>query len=191
VAHFTAPAAGVTVRGTTTIGMSATGVSGAPVAFTLTVDGTQRFTTSGTATTAFFSLNTTTLADGVHTLGLTVRDGADRSASTTRALTVANGPATFSVTVTSPPSGAVSSGRAWADVWLEGASAGARTFTLTIDGTVVGTATDSLNHVTIPWDTTKVANGPHVLVARVRDAAGRTGLGARDVNVQNATMAAR
>jgi hypothetical protein len=36
-----------------------------------------------------------------------------------------------------------------------------------------------------------VANGPHVLVARVRDAAGRTGLGARDVNVQNATMAAR
>jgi hypothetical protein len=191
VAHFTAPAAGVTVRGTTTIGMSATGASGAPIAFTLTVDGTQRFTTSGTAATAFFSLNTTTLADGVHTLGLTVRDGADRSASTTRALTVANGPATFSVTVTSPPSGAVSSGRAWADVWLEGASAGARTFTLTIDGTVVGTATDSLNHVTIPWDTTKVANGPHVLVARVRDAAGRTGLGARDVNVQNATMAAR
>ena len=191
VAHFTAPAAGAAVRGTTTIGMSATGASGPPIAFTLTVDGVQRFTTSGTATTAFFPLNTTTLADGVHTLGLTVRDGADRSASTTRALTVANGPATFSVIVTSPPSGAVSSGRAWADVWLEGASAGARTFTLTIDGTVVGTATDAQNHVTIPWDTTKVANGPHVLVARVRDAAGRTGLGARDVNVQNATMAAR
>ena len=190
-AHFTAPAAGVTVRGIATIGMSATGASGTPIAFTLTVDGVQRFTTSGTAPTASFPLNTTTLADGVHTLGLTVRDGADRSASTTRALTVANGPGTFSVIVTSPPSGAVSSGGAWADVWLEGASTGARTFTLTIDGTVVGTATDSRNHVTIPWDTTKVANGAHVLVARVRDAAGRTGLGARDVNIQNATVATR
>jgi hypothetical protein len=184
-AHFTAPTAGVPARGTITIGMSGPGASGPPIAFTLTVDGVQRFTTSGTSSTALFKLDTTTLADGVHTLGLTVRDGADRTASTMRTLVVANTPGTFSVIVTSPQTGAVSSGRAWTDVWLEGASSGSRTFTLSIDGTVVGTATDSRNHVTIPWDSTKVANGPRVLTVRVRDASGRTGLGARDVNVQN------
>ena len=80
VALFTAPPAGATVRGTTTIRMSATGASGAPIAFTLTVDGTQRFTTSSASSPASFALDTTTLADGVHTLGLTVRDAADRRA---------------------------------------------------------------------------------------------------------------
>ena len=44
--------------------------------YTLTVDGAQVFTAAGTATTATFAWNTTTVADGAHTLGLTVRDGA-------------------------------------------------------------------------------------------------------------------
>ena len=105
-----------------------TRLSGPLIAFTLIIDRAQRFTTSGTSSSALFKLDTTTLADGVHTLGLTVRDGADRTASTTRALVIANGPGMFSVIVTSPPTGAVSTGRAWADVWLEGASASARTF---------------------------------------------------------------
>ena len=88
--------------------------------------------------------------------------------------------------LTSPPAGAISRGLAWADVWLEGAPDGPRTVTLSIGTTVLATATGTSNHFTLPWDSTKVANGPHVLVA-VSATRRPHRLGTRDVNVQNAT----
>src|SRR5258708_1151866 len=89
-AAFTSPAANATVSGTVSVGMSETGASGTPVTFTRTVDGAQVFTAAGTATTATFAWNTTTVADGAHTLGLTVRDGAGRTASATHGATESN-----------------------------------------------------------------------------------------------------
>jgi Beta-propeller repeat len=64
VAAFTSPGAGATVSGTVTVGMNETGASGTPITFTLTMDGTQIFTATGTATTASFAWNTSSVTDG-------------------------------------------------------------------------------------------------------------------------------
>src|SRR6266403_4498724 len=76
-ASFTSPAEGATGRGMVTVGMSATGASGTPITFTLSVDGgSPVFTTSSAATTASFGGNSNSVATGAHTLNLMVQDGA-------------------------------------------------------------------------------------------------------------------
>ena len=102
------------------------------------------------------------------------------SSSTARAL---------GVFITSPPAGATVGGVVWSDIWVEGAAAGTRTFTLSIGGTTLATASDSGNHVTLPWDSSRVADGPQAIVATVRDAAGHSGVGTRTVNIQNGLLA--
>ncbi len=187
-AAFTSPAAGAGVSGGVTVGMSETGASGTPITFTLAVDGAQVFTAAGTATTASFAWSTTGVPDGAHTLGLTVRDGAGRTATATRGVTVANGGggSTLKVSITSPATGATVSGTVWSDVWVEGAAAGNRAYTLSIGGVTLVNGTDTSNHVTLPWDSTHVANGTQTLVATVRDASGNSGSTTRALNVQNA-----
>ena len=70
-------------------------------------------------------------------------------------------------------------GLVWSDIWVEGAAAGTRTFTLSIGGTTLATASASGNHVTLPWDSSRVPSGPQVIVATVRDAAGPVGTATR------------
>jgi hypothetical protein len=184
-AAFTDPAEGATVSGTVAVGMSETGATVMPIAFTLAIDGAQAYTTSGTATTASFNWNASGAASGTHTLTLTVRDGANRTATATRKVTVA-GAGTLKVFITSPADGTTVSGTVWSDVWVEGAVAGSRTFTLAIGGITLATGTDASNHVTLPWDSTRVGNGTQTLVATVRDASGNSGSTTRAFNVQNA-----
>src|SRR5207248_1171751 len=93
---------------------------------------------------------------------------------------------TLNVFITSPAAGATVTGTVWSDVWVEGASAGTRTFTLAIGGVTLVSGTDASNHVTLPWDSTRVANGTQTLVATVRDASGNSGSTTRAFNVQNA-----
>jgi len=184
-ASFTSPAAGATVTGTVAIGMSETGASGTPITFTLAIDGTQAYTTSGAATSASFNWNTAGAASGPHALTLTVRDGAGRTATATRNVTVGGG-GTLKAFITSPAAGATVNGTVWSDVWVEGAAAGARTFTLAIGGVTLASTSDASNHVTLAWDSTRVANGTQTLVATVRDASGNSGSTTRAFNVQNA-----
>jgi hypothetical protein len=188
-AAFTAPAAGATLGGTVTVGMAATSVNGTPIIFTLGVDGAQVFTATGTSTTASFAWNTTGVANGAHTLTLTVRDGAGRTGSATRSVTVSNtaggGGGTLKVFITSPAAGATVRGRIWSDVWVEGAAAGTRVFTLSAGGAQLASVGNTGNHVTLAWDSTRVPNGTQTLTATVRDAAGKTGTATRAFNVQN------
>jgi len=186
-AAFTSPAEGATVTGTVAVGMSASGASGTPITFTLTFDGTQLYTTSGTATTASFNWDTTTVSTGLHQLALTVRDGAGRTAGAVRNITVARASTqTLAVYITSPSAGSTVSGTVWSDIWVEKAVTGSRTFTLSIGGTTLVSAGDPTNHVTLPWDSTRVANGTQTLVATVTDAAGNRGTGTLSLNIQNA-----
>ena len=87
--------------------------------------------------------------------------------------------------ITSPPAGATVAGS-----WVVAARRrGTRTFTLSIGGTTLATASASGNHVTLPWDSSRVANGVQTIVATVRDAAGHAGVGTRTVNIQNGLLA--
>jgi Big-like domain-containing protein/beta-propeller repeat-containing protein len=184
-AAFTSPASGATVSGAVTVGMSQTGASGAPITFTLAVDAVQVFTATGTAPAASFGWNTATVGNGIRTLLLTVRDGGGRTATATRSVTVNNPTGTLAVFITSPAAGATATGTVWSDVWVEGAAAGTRSFSLTIGSTVVGSTTSTSNHVTVAWDSRRVGNGAQTLTATVRDAAGNSGVASRAFNVQN------
>jgi len=174
-ASFTSPAAGATVSGTVAVGMSASGGT-APYTYTLTIDGSQ--VASGAS--ASYSWSTTSVADGSHTLGLTVTDGGGRTATASRAVTVSNAAppppgGTLRVFITSPASGATVSGTVWVNIWVEGAVTGNNVFTLRAAGMTVGSATDSGAHVTLPWNTPGTPNGATSLSATVQDASGNSG----------------
>jgi len=192
VGSFTSPAAGTTTTGTTSVGMLETGASGTPISFTLSVDSTQVFTISGAATSASYSWNSAGVADGTHTLNLTVRDGAGRTATAARTITVSNGTPppppsdAVSVFITAPSDGATVSGTAWFTIWIENAAAGSKTYTLSVGGSAVATTTTTSNGpVSIPWSTTGAANGSARATVTVQDSAGSTASAARTVNVAN------
>jgi Bacterial Ig domain/Beta-propeller repeat len=189
-AAITSPAAGGTVSGVVTVGMAASNASGTPITFTLTVDGGQVFTAAGTATTASFRWDTAGLAPGAHTLALTVRDGAGRTASASRAVDVTRvggGGGDLAVVITAPAGGATVSGTTWIVAWAEGAAAGGKTFTLLEGGSAVATVTTaSSGPVSLAWPTTTGANGSRSVSVTVHDRAGKTGSATGSFNVQNA-----
>src|SRR5205085_2218463 len=161
IASITSPAEGSTVSGAVTVGMSEAGFTGT-ISWALRLDngGNPIFTTSGTASTASFSWDTSGVPTGAHTLRLTVQDGAGRTATAIRTVTVAAG-GTLRVAVTQPGAdGATVSGTTWFVLWVENAAAGSKTYSLSVNGAVVGSTTDtSSGPISIAWDTTKVVDG--------------------------------
>ncbi len=187
-AAFSSPGAGATVAGTVTVGMTASG--GSPgYTYVLKIDGTQMFTTTTTATTASHAWNTTTAANGAHTLALTVTDRTGATATANRMVTVSNGGGgggAIGVSMTSPKPGATVSGPNWASVWVTTpAGTPPYTYTLSVGATTVAAMTSSSTHAVPAWDTTLVANGPQTLTATVRDATGATGSTSVSIIVQN------
>jgi hypothetical protein len=88
------------------------------------------------------------------------------------------------VFITQPTGGATVSGTAWVVLWVEGTTGSANAFTLSVDGTVVGSQTTAARGpVTIPWKTS--GSGTHTVTAVVRDAAGHTGRTSIAVTVRN------
>ena len=170
-AWFTHPAANSPVSGTVPVGMSASGAGATPIAFTLTVDGAQVFTASGTATTASFDWDTTGMATGTHTLGLTVRDGTGATATASRTVTVT---APLKASFSSPAQGATVSGSTKIDMAASGAFNTPITFKLSIDGKEVSSMVGGDAFASFFWDTTPFATGSHTLSLLVRDGVGRT-----------------
>jgi hypothetical protein len=188
-AAFTTPAAGATVRGTTTVTMSAAG-GRAPHTYTLALDGTPLVSSA----LASYAWNTAMASNATHTLTLTVRDAAGASATATRTVTVANTvtPApppptgTLKVFITQPANGGTVTGTVWPTLWVEGQSGTSNTFTLSVNGQVVGSqVTSSRGPVSIPWITTGATNGATSLTATVRDAAGNIGTTTIGVTIRN------
>src|SRR5205807_2070192 len=144
---------------------------------------------SGTATTASFNWNSTSVAEGPHTLGLTVRDGAGRTATATRSVTVKQ-PTPISVTITSPTEGATVGGTITVSVSETGGT-GTLNWSVTVDDPrrppegiiVICSPSGTASSISCSFDTTMVADGAHTLTATVQDGAGRSGTGARNVTV--------
>jgi hypothetical protein len=90
------------------------------------------------------------------------------------------------VAITQPTGGSTVSGTAWVVMWVNGASGTSNVFTLSVDGTTVGTSTVANGGpVTLPWVTSTSGNGSHAVKATVRDAAGNTGSTTVTVTVAN------
>jgi hypothetical protein len=88
-AEFTYPDAGATASGTMSVGMKTSAPWGTSKTWALTIDGTPVVTVTNTGTVLWHGVDTRTLANGPHTLRLTVTSNGV-SVSTTRTVTIAN-----------------------------------------------------------------------------------------------------
>src|SRR5438034_1080155 len=184
-ATFTSPASGATVKGSTTVGMSVTGSTAVSKTFQLAVDGTVVSTKTVSGSTTSYVWSTTSVADGPHTLALTVQDSAGGRATATRSVTVKN-TVPMTAAFTSPAAGATVKGTT--TVWMSttgGATATSRTYRLSVDGTVVSTQTVNVKTASYAWNTTGVANGSHTLSLTVTDTANGSATTTRNVTVSN------
>jgi hypothetical protein len=182
---FTAPARNATVSGTTTVTLNATGGSGG-YTYRLAVDGVTVY--SGNAAT--YAWNTGGFANAAHTLTATVTDALGRTATASQPVSVQNGstPPTGSlqISITQPKPGTMVKGRAWAVIWLTGATGSSNNVTLTLGGRTVGTTTSATaGPISLAYDTTLAADGAQRLTASARDAGGKTGTVGVSVTVAN------
>src|SRR5690242_2038625 len=177
IVNITAPANGATVSGTRTVQAGVTVVGALTVASVqFKLDGANL---GAADTSAPYSVawNTTSAANGSHTLTAVAKDilGLQFS-SPAVAVTVNNAPPPDttppSVSVTSPASGATVSNT----ITLQASAsdnvrvAGVQFF---VDGAARGSE-DTTAPYSTSWDTTAGSNGSHNITARARDAAGNT-----------------
>jgi O-glycosyl hydrolase len=182
---ITSPAAGATLTSTVNVVASAQdNVSVASVQFK--VDGAN----SGPSFTAppySYSLNTTSLSNGNHTLAATATDGAGNTASSATVPIVVNNSSASQlvVSITAPVSGATVSGTTTVTANAS-SSIGVASVQFQLDGANVGSPV-TVAPYTYSWDTTKSSNGSHTLKAVAKDTAGTSTTSAADtVTVSNA-----
>lgn len=122
---------------------------------------------------------------GTYVCSLSVLDnfGVNDPSPPTRTITVQL--ATLQLVFTAPPDGAIVSGRKVpVSLSVSGSAAGSKTFTVSVDGTVIGTRTGTQTIATINWNTTGYAKGLHALSATVTDSTGNTGAASESVTLQ-------
>jgi galactose oxidase-like protein/Kelch motif protein len=197
---ITSPKSGATVSGTQWVTLWVDGASGTSNTFTISAAGRAMATTTtssrGPVTLAWV---TGSVTDGSQTLTGSVRDAAGHTGASSLSVTVRNGtistppptpppPAsgTLQLHATQPANGATVRGTVWVVLWLEGASPGSNTYTLTVNDQPVATqTTSSTGPVSVPWVTSSAQNGTRTIRATARDAAGHTGTTSVAVTVAN------
>jgi hypothetical protein len=184
----TAPAAGSTVSATVTVSANASdnvGVAG--VQFKL--DGAN-LGAEVTAAPYDVSWNTTTSANGSHSLTAVARDAAgNTTTSSAVAVTVSNVDATPpTVAITAPSDGATVAGSSVAVSATASDNIAVVGVQFQLDGVNLG-AEDTASPYSISWNTGTTANGVHSITAIARDGAGNTATSAVSVTVNNDLVA--
>jgi hypothetical protein len=169
---ISSPASGATVSGTITVTATASdNVGVASVQFQ--VDGSSL---GAAVTVAPYSqsLNTTTLANGKHSLTAVAVDTSGNKATSAAVSITANNTSTtpLTVSITSPVAGATVSGTVTV-VATATASDAITGVQFLLDGANLGSNVTASPY-SISWDTTQTSNGSHVLSAQVKDQAGNT-----------------
>jgi subtilisin-like proprotein convertase family protein len=184
-ASFTAPADGATVSATATVGMAASGGGGTSFTYQLALDGTVVSTQTVATTSASFALDTTSVANGGHTLGVTVTSNG-QTATAARSITVSNAAATapFTVSFQYPADSAVVGGSQTVGMATTATWGQPKTFVLLANGAPVTTITTTGTTAWIQWDTTATPNGLRTLQLSVTFN-GATATVTRTVDVEN------
>ena len=168
---ITSPVSGGTVSGTISVAANASGSAGiANVQFQ--VDGASLGAADTTAPYSA-SLNTTSLANGKHTLTAVATDTSkNKATSAAVSITVNNTSQALTVSITSPASGSTVSGTISVTASAS-ASAGVASVQFLLDGVALGSA-DTSSAYAVSWDTTTASNGGHVLAAKAADKSGNS-----------------
>lgn len=126
-----------------------------------------------------------TFADvGTHVVSLTARDefGVNDPSPPTRTITVQL--ATLQLSFTAPLPGSTVRGRTVKVSLSANGTTPPNAFTLSVDGTLIGTKSGTLSTVSFNWTTTGYAKGLHTLSATVRDGTGNTGAASETVTLR-------
>jgi hyaluronate lyase len=168
---LTAPAAGAFVRGTAvTVSANASDNVGV-VGVQFKLDGAN-LGAEDTSSPYSITWNTTTAANGSHTLTAVARDAAGNS-TTSAGVTVTVDNAVPTVSVTAPANGAFVKGTTVTVSANASDNIGVVGVQFKLDGADLG-AEDTSSPYSITWNTTTASDGGHTLTAVARDAAGNT-----------------
>ena len=176
------PLTGATVAGTVAvIGTATDNVGVTKVEFY--IDGV--LSTSGTVAAFSFSWNSTSKANGSHTITLKAYDAAKNIGSASLSVTVNNSGDTTppKVTIASPLTGATVAGTA-SVTGTATDNVGVTKVEFYVDGVLSASGTAA--SFSFSWNSTSVANGSHTLMAKAYDAAGNTSSASVSVTVSNA-----
>lgn len=185
IASITAPATGATVRSSTTINMAVANSATTWNVFNLTDNGHQIFNHSAPATTDSFVWSLLNVANGSHTVVLTVKDFSEpkMSATTQIVLDVANA---IAASFTSPPQGVPVTGVVTVGMAVTGdTSTWGHTFNLTVDGNLLLNQWVAGTTNSVSWNSATVANGVHTLAVTITDGVGKSTTASIDVTVAN------
>jgi hypothetical protein len=166
--NLTSPTSGAVIGGTVVVNATATddlGVSG--VRFTL--DGAPLGAEDIEAPYAVV-WNTEPVTDGAHTLSAIARDAVGKQTATSISIIVTHDTTPPSIAVVQPVTAAVVSGIASVSAQASD-NVGVTSVQFLLDGAPLGTPL-TVAPFQVPWSTTGIANGTHVLSATARDAAG-------------------
>ena len=183
---LTAPAnvsgTAVTLSASATDNAGGSGVAG--VQFKL--DGANLGTEDTTPNPYSVSWNTTTVANGTHTLTAVARDAAGNT-TTSAPVTVKVDNAAPAVSLTAPANVSGTAVTLSASATDNAGGSGVAGVQFKLDGANLGTEDTTPNPYSVSWNTTTVANGTHTLTAVARDAAGNTTTSTVNVTVDNET----
>jgi Bacterial Ig domain len=179
---ITSPTSGATVSSSTAVSANA---SANTVGVQFKLDGAN-LGSEITAAPFSISWDTTTTANGQHTLTAVARNGSGQTATSSPVtITVQNSPGGGpTVSITSPTSGATVSASI---TILANVSANVIGVQFKLDGTNLG-AEKTSTPFSISWDTTTTANGQHTLTAVARNGSGQTATSSPvTITVQNSS----
>jgi hypothetical protein len=169
---ITGPTEGATVSGTVTITAGATDDQGVSQVQFL-VDGASIGTDTNGADGWSVTWNSTTVADGGHTLTARATDTAGQTGTDANGVTVDNVDAPPSATITSPVSGAVVAGTTTVRATATD-DRGVAQVQFRADGVGIGADTNGADGWSVAWDSTGLADGSHTLSAVATDTGGNT-----------------
>lgn len=179
--------AATSVSGVHTVVMQIGGAAGASSTVTLAVDGrvVSTQTLRGDPANASFDWDTSTVANGPHTLTLTARDAGGQTATESRVVTVSNVVPLFTASIISPRENAIAKGSLSVGLSTTARWGTPKTVTLSVDGTVVLSRTMTGTTLWWTWNSKLVGNGARTLTLRVTDHQGVTASATRTVTVRN------
>jgi hypothetical protein len=128
--------------------------------------------------------DSTSVADGSHTISATATDSASQTASDSIGVTTDNVDELPSVSITSPAGGATVNGTF--DITASASDdVGIDQVEFFVNGGSIGTDTNGADGWSVAWDSTSVADGSHTISATVTDTASQTASDSISVTVDN------
>ena len=185
---LTAPAEGATIAGTT-VALAATATDNLGVTrVDWFLDGGATAIASDTNASGGWTAtwNSTTTADGAHTITARATDTIGQTANDTNAVTIDNVDTLPTVTLTSPAEGATIAGPLPLAA-TAGDDRGVTRVDWFLDGgtTAIATDTSSAGGWTATWNSTGAADGPHTIRARATDTGNQTANDTNAVTIDN------